>query len=483
MRFELASSDALPRLAWAARLRRGDPVVRVEHGAQVETWDGGFVEGAWDGPFAERGFLHSATLAGSGGVVAQEGVVFAAPANMYERLYSLRVGEVLTVSNSLAFLLARCGERLDPDHPHYYLDLLDFYRCGIRVKQKHLRLVGGRRAELHDCCNLAVGPDLGLARREKPWGPPPEDYAGYVRQLEDALRRTVENAGDAGRRRRYRPLAMLSQGYDSTAVAALARRVGCSEAVTFLRSNSHEGYTDDSGEEIGRSLGYEVTAYERNDTRDLPDFREEEFYLEPWGVDRTMAVMETQLAGALLLSGRAGETVWSRGDPRWGRPDLEHPHDLLAGCALVEFRLRVGFLHFPPATVAAIHAPRIHAWNASPALRAWSIGGGYDKPIARRIAEEAGVPRHLFGQVNKGGPERPPPDDWSLGARLRRLLERTSQRRHVRFRVPSALARRLHRRWREGSFEIQRGCERMVERYRRAAPRPSEDARAGRSVA
>jgi hypothetical protein len=32
-------------------------------------------------------------------------------------------------------------------------------------------------------------------------------------------------------------------------------------------------------------------------------------------------------------------------------------------------------------------------------MRQWSIGGEYDRPIARRLAEEAGVPRHLFGQT------------------------------------------------------------------------------------
>ena len=31
-------------------------------------------------------------------------------------------------------------------------------------------------------------------------------------------------------------------------------------------------------------------------------------------------------------------------------------------------------------------------------MRPWSIGGAYDRPIPRRIAEEAGVPRDLFGQ-------------------------------------------------------------------------------------
>jgi hypothetical protein len=32
-------------------------------------------------------------------------------------------------------------------------------------------------------------------------------------------------------------------------------------------------------------------------------------------------------------------------------------------------------------------------------MRPWSIGGNYDRPVPRRIAEEAGVPRQLFGQL------------------------------------------------------------------------------------
>ena len=39
-------------------------------------------------------------------------------------------------------------------------------------------------------------------------------------------------------------------------------------------------------------------------------------------------------------------------------------------------------------------------------MKPWSVAKSYDRPIARRIAEEAGVPRHLFGQVKKGGPRR-----------------------------------------------------------------------------
>lgn len=465
MRLELVPVAALPRLAWAARVVPGDPVVRVLHGPWVEARADRYVEGAWDAPFAGWEFAASENLAGSGGVVVGDGILFAAPANMYERLHSVRTRDALYVSNSLAFVLALSGERLDPSHRHYYLDLLDHYRVGIRVKRKSLRLAGGAAVALHDCCNVLVTPDARVARREKPWGPGPATYDDYAALLHRTVAALVANAADGARRHSYRPLAMVSQGYDSTAVAALARAAGCREAVTFLRSDSEQGYADDSGEAVARALGLAVTTYERSDCETLPDHRAEEFYLEPWGVDRTMSVMARQLEGALLLSGRSAETVWSRGGYRhWGLPDLQHPLNLTPGCALGELRLRTGFVHFAPATIAAVrHAPRIHRWNDAPELRPWSIGGDYDKPIARRIAEEAGVPRGLFGQAKKGGPV--PPTHPGERTRAQRIVGRLERSPRIRGVLRALVGNRFHPRWKTGSFELQGGCDTMVERY------------------
>lgn len=473
MRLELVPIASLPRLAWGARLRAGDAAVQVLHGPWVETREDCFVEGAWDAPFAAFSFDRSDVLAGSGGRATSDGVVFATPTNVFERLQSVRVDGELFVSNSLALLLALSGRRLDPAHPHYYLDLLDFYRCGIRLKEKHLRLAGGGSIELHDCCNVAITPDLCVTRVEKPWRAAPSGYADYAARLDAAVARVIANADDVERRWRYRPLAMVSQGYDSTAVAAMARHWGCREAVTFLRSDSDGGYVDDSGEAIARCLGFALTSYERNAHAAAPEFRAEQFYQEPWGVDRHMAVMAGQLAGALLLSGRAGEAVWARGSRlRWGLPHLETAFDITPGCALGEFRLRTGFLHFPPALVAGIHAPVIQRWNHAREMRPWSIGGDYDKPIARRIAEEAGIPRDLFGQVKKGGPERPVVARRTFADVRREWTMRATRWAPTRAVVLRLFGNRFHPKWAQGSFEVQAGVDAMVEEYRRAlAPR------------
>ena len=70
---------------------------------------------------------------------------------------------------------------------------------------------------------------------------------------------------------------------------------------------------------------------------------------------------------------------------------------------MTEFRLRAGFIFFPLACSGAIHAPTLSRLGRSSELAPWSVGGGYDRPIPRRLAEERGVPRELFGQQKIGG--------------------------------------------------------------------------------
>jgi hypothetical protein len=124
--------------------------------------------------------------------------------------------------------------------------------------------------------------------------------------------------------------------------------------------------------------------------------------------------------------------------------------------------------------IAAIHAPIIHAWNRSPELAPWSIGGDYDKPIARRIAEEAGLPRHLFGQVKKGGYER---KSYVPDRSFRRWLPRFLLHPRNRALLRRVVGNRFHPKWKEGSFEIQAGAARMVERYREAVAGEADPSR------
>ena len=470
MNFHFECVPALPKLAWGARLRKSDPGIRVLHGPQVEIRESCFFEGAWDGPFEALRFDEASTVAGSGARIGNGHVLFCGPSHMYERIQSVRVGDELFISNSLAFLLALSGERLDPNHPHYYWDFLDFLRIGIKVKHKRIPLLGPGLVELHDCCNLRVAPDLATTRLEKPLGPPPRNFPDYRSFLERTLQSVIANAGHAERGWSYRPVTMLSQGYDSTAVSALASRAGCREAVTFRRSGGDTGYENDSGAATAACLGLSITEYERMDFEKLPEFRADEFYLEPWGNDRHIAGMEKQVAGSVLLSGRGTDNLWPRGGgKRWGflsdkgRPFLQDVDNInLAGAALGEFRLRTGFIDFPAASSGGLHGRAIHAIGQSKEMKPWSVGGIYDKPIPRRIAEEAGVPRNLFGQAKKGGPAWPVIANQSWFVRVR---ARVGDWMPVRVAYLRVFGNRFHPQWKEGSFSVQRGMDRAIERY------------------
>jgi hypothetical protein len=62
-----------------------------------------------------------------------------------------------------------------------------------------------------------------------------------------------------------------------------------------------------------------------------------------------------------------------------------------------EFRLRTGFLNFNPLYSGGLHMSAMYGITTSQEMTIWRMGGDYDRPIARRILEEAGVPRGSFG--------------------------------------------------------------------------------------
>src|SRR6202008_3849903 len=58
--------------------------------------------------------------------------------------------------------------------------------------------------------------------------------------------------------------------------------------------------------------------------------------------------------------------------------------------------LRLGALDLSVPAIAAVRARDIGRVSRAPEMRPWTLGGDYDRPIARRILEEAGVARPDF---------------------------------------------------------------------------------------
>ncbi len=68
-----------------------------------------------------------------------------------------------------------------------------------------------------------------------------------------------------------------------------------------------------------------------------------------------------------------------------------------AGLNLSEIRLKSGFINVVVPFILAINIRDIYEISHSEEMRPWRVLNSYDRPIARRIAETAGVPRGAFG--------------------------------------------------------------------------------------
>jgi hypothetical protein len=107
--------------------------------------------------------------------------------------------------------------------------------------------------------------------------------------------------------------------------------------------------------------------------------------------------VEDELSGRILIVGEPHDAIWdpkaARVANRLSRPWMR----FTLGLSPIEFRLRVGYHAFAPPCIVARHNRLIYDIATSEAMCPWSVGGNYDWPIPRRIAEEAGLPRDRFG--------------------------------------------------------------------------------------
>jgi len=405
MKFRFHPVATLPRLAWCARLKSGSETLDVFHGRNLETGPDGFFEGAWDGPYTDGAFHRAKTLSGSGARITGRDVEFCAPTDTFERIVIAVESGVLWASNSLAFLLVRMGDKLDIRHPWYLYDLLHWRRWGLRKKEKWIHTANRNRVFIYDYCNVRVNKELERCRVEKPLHPVPECFSDYRDILRNSLECLIENAGHEARKTTYSPITSISEGYDSSAVSVLAAEAGCKEAYTFVTPGPVSPRTFDSGEENARLLGLKVTSYSRYACHELPGMPEAEFQAGiPDATGMVIASAEKQLSGRLCLTGHAGEDAWEL-NPRYALPDLLNPDSITMWPAgECEFRLRVGYLRTSVPLIAYQHRVAIEKISRSKAMRPWSLPGQrYNRPIPRRIVEEAGIERGRFALQRQGG--------------------------------------------------------------------------------
>jgi len=500
-RFEVCRIPELPRLAWCVKVEQGDAVARLLCGDRVENHVNWFSAGAWNGNYATGCADEAEIMCGSAGRCVAEGFIFAAPGYTMEWIHFVRHDSRLTVSNSLPFILAELDDAPDPTYADYFFDVLETYRAGLSKPGRALPTAGGRKIEPVLAGNLKVGLDLSTCLTRKPEPPAPQNFEDYLAFLQRTAEQLVENAQSSFRAHRYAPVVTVSRGYDSVAAASVAKHAGCKLAVTLKDKVQKEGVDSDNGKPVAQALGMEVKQYDRQVANVVEKCDDWEFCIKPKaGTDKNFMVFSDELAGRLFITGRRGETHWSfqRGSchPMFQEPDAM----LLSGTTLIEPSLRLGFIHFPLPTAGAIHAPLLAEISRSDAMKPWRIGGEYDRPIPRRIAEEEGVARHLFGMKKHGGPDlsgeermstqsytdlqrffdemKPlmPPADPLTGWIPRRIKRRLNQAvlwlragSHWQQQLAALVGNRFHPAWRTAdAYSIHWAWIRTSERYKAA---------------
>lgn len=389
-----------PALAWLAECSADDETIKVYHGGEVETRERWFCEAVWAGEFPSGGFDQTDIVAGSGGRMRDNGLLFVASGSNVDRLHSLKKDGAVFVSNSLICLLAWVDGEPDPGYLAYSRDFSD-YRYAVLENHTLPFPSSAGPVEITYFADLLWNGDC-LVAREKPCIDRDftsfEDYRDF---LKSSMQLVAANASHDERLRPFKLLCALSNGYDSPTIAALACEVSGIEAFTFR--TDRQG-VDDSGEAIAAVLGIPCHVVEKDAWRTV-SLAEVPFIACSGSVgDLVFKSAESLLQGAVLLSGPSGDTVWDKNTSLSSRIAIGDGSML----GFTEYRLWTGFINCPVPLWGVRQVRDIVRLSSSAEMQPWDMGGDYNRPVCRRIVETAGVPRALFGVGKRGMSVVPP---------------------------------------------------------------------------
>lgn len=412
--------ESLPKLAWYAVIDRQANTVDVEVGRFVEVdpapqpqW---VVAGMWAGDFAKGDFHRSEHVFGSGLRVDGDEVVVVPAHSTVDRCVYARDGHVWHASNSLVVLLGRMGARLDPAYDQRPWG--ESMCLGVVNYLRQFHVVHPRLSLMSQLIFEALHID-GRGEASYRFHDEPHtftDYADYVAQFSSALSRLWANATDARRARPMRAVGSASRGYDSATVLAMMQPIVKEPLTCWVATTSNTrvpqlvqrmmgaNLSDDDGSTIAHTLGATPRQLDLDFSR-LPEDLEAWCWataqISPELVFHSLlSEAETHDVPTIFFAGHAGDGVWERELPEMYLSG-QIVRGAQSGYALIEARARYGVVECSAPYIFARSTRAIHHVSQSDEMKPWQLMNGYDRPIARRVLEERGVPRHAFGWGKK----------------------------------------------------------------------------------
>lgn len=402
-RFEV--HESLPALSWLCEVSDKNTFFC---GPSISVSGNHIVEGVWDSDYSDFNFHKTEFMFGSGARVDNDEVTFVPPKHCAECLFVLvdKKNTKTYVSNSMCFtlekaeindnsFLSQLEESLENSRENSLSLGIDRYEPLITENENYLfyRLV---------FYNFQVNKYGHIKLQKLPAKKYFQDFASYKDFIFSKTKDLLDNAIDKNRENKYEPITSISKGYDSPAAAVIGKNAGCKDAVTL---DVNVWSIDDCGLDIGKKLEMNIESFSHilDDVipslhMELPD-KVKNIVLEfiatvGCGDDITFYPFKSSFNQRTFLSGVYGDFVWEKeteltsGLPKRG----------VFGKSTNEFRLNSNYFHIPMASLGARFAGPIRKLSKSREMEPFSIGGNYDRPIPRRICEEAGLDRKDFGQ-------------------------------------------------------------------------------------
>jgi hypothetical protein len=391
MRLRYVVAPEWPKLAWLAVCRRSSREVVCVVGQGVEATDDWFCEAVWDGRYVDGDFDGTDAVFGSGGRLRDDVVVFVSAGSTVDRLQSFSTQDGVYVSNSLPCLLSAANASLvnDADVRHLFASIqwgLDRYERDVPTTMGPARLTYFDNLRWDGTQLTQVG---------KPC--PRRDFRSFARYrafLGSSVTALTENARAPERANPLGLISTLSTGYDSTTVTVLASEAGCCDALNLVRADRSR----DSGKQIAEILGLRCHSVDPRGWRSTPEAGI--LFLAAGagsGGDVVFKSAESHLANRVVFTGFHGDKVWDKTTKALG-PSIVRGDN--SGLDFTEYRLAAGFIHCAVPFLGARQIRELHALSNATEMAPWDYGGSsgtYSRPICRRVVEDSGVQREMFG--------------------------------------------------------------------------------------
>ena len=401
MKFVYSIKSSLPPLSWLAKVEKLSDIIQVIAGESVEIFDDFFVSGVWDGDFETGDFDNCNFACCTGARLNGEKVSFLTPHHINACVFSIEKEECIYLSNSVSFLLACTGDKLDPNYYDYDTD----FCCETLGKRNQVPpfhsytpLLNHRQINIYSYSKITIDNLLQIKLEKRSSDFNFMDFNSYRSAISATLKKIEANIKSKSRKIDYGMIATISRGFDAPTCAVFAREIGCDEAMTFNRP-AH--YSNDCGTEIAKIIGFStIHECDGDFAKSNTEFIEAaDFASGDSGVMITFEGHKELFRNKLLFCGFQGDEFWGIDHPPY--ENLSYPIEGSNSNSYEVFLQSNTVLIMIP-YIGADHAKQIYDISLSDEMKFWRLGGKYDRPICRRIIEEAGVKRGMFGQKKVG---------------------------------------------------------------------------------